>query len=73
MKKEPWRYVVAAIAVIYIIYMWVEKDRISVYGNLPSDQILPMAVTSVAVTLVKVGLLAGEILLAKWLIGKFKK
>lgn len=73
MKKEPWRYVVAAIAVIYIIYMWVEKDLVSVYGNLPPEQILPMAVTSVAVTLVKVVLLAGAILLAKWLIGKFKK
>ena len=73
MKKEPWRYAVAAIAVIYIIYMWAEKDLISVYGNLPSDQILPMAVTSVAVTLAKVALLAGAVFLVKWLAGKFRK
>ncbi len=72
-KKEPWRYVVAAIAVIYIIYMWVEKDLVSVYGNLPSDQMLPMVVTSVVVTLVKVAGLAVVVFLVKWLIGKFKK
>ena len=73
MKKEPWRYLVAAVSVIYIVYMWVEKDLPSVYGNLPREQMLPLLVTSVAVTLIKVALIAGAILLAKWLIGKFKK
>ena len=73
MKKEPWRYALAAVSVIYIVYMWAEKDILSIYGNLPAEQMIPMLVTSVAVTLIKVALIAGAILLAKWLIGKFKK
>ena len=73
MKKEPWRYVVAAISVIYIVYMWAEKDILSIYGNLPTEQMVPLMVTTVAVTLIKVALIAGGILLVKWLVGKFKK
>ena len=73
MKKEPWRYAVAAISVIYIVYMWAEKDILSIYGNLSTEQMLPLMVTTVAVTLIKVALIAGGILLVKRLIGKFKK
>ena len=73
MKKEPWRYAVAAISVIYIVYMWAEKDILSIYGNLPTEQMVPLMVTTVAVTLIKVALIAGGILLVKWLVGKFKK
>ena len=73
MKKEPWRYLVAAISVIYIVYMWAEKDILSIYGNLPTEQMVPLIVTTVAVTLIKVALIAGGILLVKWLVGKFKK
>ena len=73
MKKEPWRYAVAAISVIYIVYMWAEKDILSIYGNLPTEQMVPLMVTTVAVTLIKVALIAGGILLVKRLIGKFKK
>ena len=73
MKKEPWRYLAAAISTIYIVYLWAEKDILSVYGNLPSEQMVPLVVTSVAVTLAKAALIAGGILLVKWLIGKLKK
>ena len=73
MKKELWRYVLAGISVLYIVYMWAEKDILRVCGNLPAEQMLPMMVTTVAVTLAKVALLAGGILLVKWLIGKFQK
>lgn len=73
MKKEPWRYVVAAVSVLYIIYMWTRKNLASVYGQLPPEQLLPMVVTSVAVTLVKVAGIAAVVLLVKWLAGKLKK
>lgn len=73
MKKEPWRYVVAAVSVLYIIYMWTQKNLASVYGQLPPEQLLPMVVTSVAVTLVKVAGIAAVVLLVKWLAGKLKK
>lgn len=73
MKKEPWRYVVAAISVIYIVYMWVQKDVAGIYAAMPPEQALPLAVTTVAVSLAKVAVLTGLILLAKWILGKFKK
>lgn len=72
MKKEPWRYVVAAISVAYIVYMWAKKDLISVYGNLPGEQMLPLMATSAVVTLVKVAGLAAVVFLVKWLAGKWK-
>ena len=40
---------------------------------MPADQILPMAVTSIAVTAVKVIAIAGGILLMKWILSKLKK
>lgn len=72
-KKEPWRIVVAIIAIAYIIYMWVEKDILAIYSSMPTEQALPLAVTTVVVSLVKVGLMAAGILLIKWIAGKFKK
>jgi len=73
MKKAPWRYLVAAISVIYIVYMWTEKDILGIYGNLPPEQMIPMVATSAAVTLIKVTLFAGVMLLAKWIVGKLKQ
>lgn len=72
-KKEPWRIVVAIIAIAYIIYMWVEKDILAIYSSMPAEQALPLAVTTVFVSLVKVGLMTAGILLIKWVAGKFKK
>ena len=72
-KKEPWRIVVAIISITFIIYMWVEKDIIAIYSSMPAEQALPLAVTTVVVSLVKVGLMTVGILLIKWIVGKFKK
>ena len=72
-KKEPWRIVVATLAIIYIIYMWVEKDIVAIYSTMPAEQALPLVVTTIAVSLVKVGVITGGILLIKWIIGKFRK
>ena len=73
MKKEPWRYAVAAVSVIFIIYMWMRKNLVSVYAELPPEQLLPVVVTSVAVSLVKVAGIAALVLAAKWLLKKLKK
>ena len=70
MKKEPWRIIVALIAAAFIIYMWVKKDVAGIYTTMPAEQILPMVVTSVAVTLLKVALIAGAVLAIKWIISK---
>ena len=72
-KKEPWRIIVAIISIAYIIYMWVEKDILAIYSSMPAEEALPLAVTTVVVSLVKVGLMTAGILLIKWIIGKIKK
>ena len=73
MKKEPWRILVGVLAIGWIVYMWVKKDIVSLYATMPPEQILPLVVTNVAVTLLKVIGIAAVILLAKWLSGKLKK
>ena len=72
-KHEPWPIVVGILAIAFIVYMWVEKDIASTYAALPKEQLLPVILTSAAVTLLKVAAMAGGILLVKWIIGKFKK
>jgi len=72
-KKEPWRIVVGVLAVAWIVFMWVKKDIVSIYTTMPKEQIVPLIVTTLAVSLLKVAVLAGAILLVKWLWGKLKK
>ena len=72
-KKEPWRIIVAIISIAFIIYMWVEKDIMAIYSSMPAEQALPLAVTTVAVSLFKVAMLTVGILLIKWIAGKFMK
>lgn len=72
-KREPWRIVVAILSIGFIIYMWVEKDVAAIYHSMPAEQALPLVVTTVAVSLMKVGALTVGILLVKWIIGKINK
>ena len=71
--REPWRIVVAVISVAYIIFMWVKKDIMASYATMPAEQVLPMIVTTVAVSLLKVAALAAVILVVKWFVGKINK
>lgn len=73
MKKEPWRYVVSGLAFAYIIFLWVRKDIGSIWATMPADRLLPVAVLSIAVTVLKVALIAGGALLLKWILSKLKK
>jgi len=72
-KKEPWRIIVGIIAILYIIYMWMKKDIVSIYTTMPQEEVVPLIVTTVAVSLIKVGVIAGGILLMKWGISKIQK
>ena len=53
--------------------MWIRKDVAGIYAAMPAEQALPLVATILAVSLAKVALLTGGILLAKWILGKFKK
>ena len=71
-KKEPWRIVVGILAIASIVYMWIEKDIMTIYTTMPKEQVVPLIATTIAVSLGKVAAIAGGILLVKWIIGKFK-
>ena len=71
-KIEPWRIIVFVIAVAFIAFMWVKKDIAEIYATMPSEQVVPLLVTTIAVSLLKVAAIAGAILLIKWIISKFK-
>ena len=70
MKKEPWRWIVFGLSVAYILYMFISKSG---GDSLPSGELLPMVVTGIAVTVLKVILIAGGIFLLKWILSKRKK
>ena len=71
-KKEPWRIIAFIISVLFIVFMWVKNDIIAIYTTMPRHQIVPLIATTVAVSLLKVGAVAGVVLLIKWAVGKIK-
>ena len=72
-KKEPWRMAVGIIAIACIVYMWAKKDIMSVYAAMPREQVVPLVVTTILVSLMKVAAVAGGILLLRWIVNKRKK
>ena len=66
-KKEPWRIVVGIASMALIVYMWAKKDIAGIYASMPAEQALPMVVTTLAVSLVKVGLIAAAVYAIKWI------
>ena len=69
-KRKPWRVAVAGASVLFIIVMWAKKDVASIYSQLSPEDALPLVVTTVAVTALKVAAMAGAVLLVKWIIRK---
>ena len=72
-KVEPWRIVVFILGVLLIVAMWAQKDIAGAYAALPKEQMVPMVATTAAVSLVKVAVIAGGILLFRWIAGKVLK
>ena len=70
MKKEPWKIVVFSLSVVFIICLWVKNGLVSVYAGLSLSDAMPLLATGFAVTAVKVAILAGMILIIKWIMGK---
>ena len=72
-KKAPWRIVVGAISIAFIVYLWSSKDIARIYTTMPPEQIMPMIITTVLVSLLKVVLIAAAVILIKWIVEKMKK
>lgn len=72
-KIQPWRIVAFILSLLFILFMWVRKDIIEIYKTMPSEQIAPLILTTVAVSLLKVGVIVGVILLIRWLIQRVNR
>lgn len=71
-KIEPWRIIVGTISIVFILFLWVKNDIASTFTTMPKEQAIPLVVTTVVVSAVKVAVIAGVILLIKWIIRKIK-
>ena len=69
-KADLWQIIAAVISGLYIIYLWSSKDIEAAAG---SENMVPIIVTSILVSTAKLALIAGTVLLIKWLSRKFKK
>lgn len=72
-KTERWRIIVGIVSILYILFMWMKKDIADIYSTMPAEQVIPLIVTTVGVTLAKVAVLAVVVLLVKWVLVKMKK
>ena len=72
-KNEPWRLVVGIASIAWIIYLWSSKTVAAGNPGLAPEDLLPVVVTTAAVTALKVALMAGAVWLVRWLLKKFKK
>lgn len=71
--KKPRRIALAIFSVIVIIIMWTEKDVLGLWSGLTIEDAVPMVITNLAVTALKIALLAGGIYLIKTVFAKIKK
>ena len=72
-KTERWRIIVGIVSILYILFMWMKKDIADIYSTMQAEQVIPLIVTTVGVTLAKVAVLAVVVLLVKWVLVKMKK
>ncbi len=72
-RKPAWRIAAFVLGVAAIAFVWAGKDVAASFDGLSPEEALPMAAVSIAVTLIKVALMTGAVLLIKWLAGKIKK
>lgn len=71
-KNETWRIIVGIISIVFIIFMWVKNDIVALYTTMPKEQVIPLIITTITVSLIKVAVIAGIVLIIKWIIKKVK-
>lgn len=72
-KKGAWRILLGVVSLGYITFLWVKKDIAALYSTMPAEQILPLMVTTIGVSLLKAAGITAVILLMKWILGKKKR
>ncbi len=72
-KTELWRVIAFMVSILFIVFLWVKKDIVEIYTTMPQEQIVPLIFTTIAVCVLKVGLISCAVLLIKWIIKKIRK
>ena len=67
---KPVRIVLFALGVLWIGAMWMKKDIAATLAAVPAEAAVPVIVTSLMITVLKVGLFAAVIWLIRKLGGK---
>ena len=73
LKKSPWRIILSGVSLLLIGYLWAKKDIADLYAALLPEQVLPLIVTTAAVSVGKVAVWAAGVWGIKKLTGKRKK
>ena len=71
--REPWRIIVGIVCIVFIVYMWAEKDIAAIYAAVPKEQVASLIAATILVSVMKAAAIAGAVLLIKRMIGKAKK
>ena len=71
-KVDIGRLLAGFAAIVFIAYMWVEKEVVSVYTSMPIEEAIPVIVTTIVVSMFKVVGLAAVIYILKWIIRKIR-
>ena len=72
-KLQPWRVAVFVLSCAFIVFLWARKDIAGIYATMPQEEIAPLVVTTVVVSIIKFLAVAGIALLVRCLIGRLKK
>lgn len=71
-KKAVWNIIIAIICIAFIVFLWVKKDILAIYRDLPREQVIPLVIISAAVSLMKAAAFTGAALLIRWIVTKVK-
>ena len=73
-KRKPTKqqWILFSVSILMIIYMWYSKDTAAL-AQVEARDAIPMAATSLLVSLLKVGMLSFLVAAGKYLIHKFLK
>ncbi len=71
-KRESWRIIVFILAILLIVFLWARKDVVNIVATTPKEQIAPLVITTIAVSLLKILLIFVAVFLVGWLVGKIK-
>ena len=72
-KKKPSKqqWILFSLSVLMIVYLWINKDT-SALTQLEAKDVIPVAVTSILVSLIKVGILALVVVAGKYILNKLR-